>query len=278
MSACARREKGAAVRRWHIWVPLLLVFVVLVCLTKTGRSLLRRAAELTAPAEHEYEAAVHGAQLWRKGELSGEHKPGGGAPIANLWYEFCRGLSSDVLSSWQQRLAENGIAHVTKGNRIIVWMPHFNRACELIGPVATAQWVFIVKPESPERMSRHCAQLDSERIEWKTFDAELCVRRQDRVEALDVLGLPVQSDAYDAVMGEYYVAPGRPYVTDKRCLDGMNEVLRGSGIEYFVFIGKAGERFPWSDFYVRGGPTNRRLNATLSKRAEELCQDRSQHE
>ncbi len=210
-----------------------------------------------------YDAPVHGVALWREGELLGG-RGRGAMPMGDYWYELCRTVHGDVLEKWCRTLDLEGLAYVRHNRAIIVWMPHVNRACEVLGRNVMKEWVFVLRSETPQAEREFVSVLAHAGIDWQVIDGELCVRRRDRTNAMDLLGTGVTSDAYMAMgLTDFAEQWGL-------CRGRMEHLLNEAHLTYFIYRRSGTGARPLSDVYVRaeGGPDFHRMQSTL----RELCE------
>jgi hypothetical protein len=224
--AC-RRVCGWA--RFAVYAGLALIVILLVRRSKT--------VDLASPAGD--------VRIWREWELPT------GAPVADLWFELCRGLSDRLADAWCAALASRELPYVRQGDVIIVWQPVLEEACDALGPVVSAQWVSISRRRSPAETEEMVKQLGPAKIDARLVNGELCVRRKDRVEAMDLLRLPRFSDVYFQV--------DNSYPEDNSQFEELTQFLKENELDGFFYppwgqTQVAGARFfPPRGLCVRGG-------------------------
>lgn len=202
-----------------------------------------------APLRPDCSIPVYGVQLWRELELA----DGGVSPFDCHWYELCRGLGEAKASQWSRLLKDNSLRHVSKDSSIIVWMRHFNEACQVLGPDALAQWVLLVRGDRDEPLEEFGQALTGVHIDWRLIDGDLCVRLRERVRASHLLGLLPYRDAYVDVIGGRRAGRIDGVVDRRGLVVEVERFLTENGWRGFAYIRFSNDRLSvnvlggWSD-------------------------------
>ena len=111
----------------------------------------------------------------------------------------------------------------------IVPAPALEKACEGLGPESLDLWVLLAEAKTPEDREDLTGRLDRRDIEWRRSGDDVCVRRRDRVAALERLGIDIGRDGY---VGTFSIRAR----TDepRRCVEVLSQCLKEEGLTGFV--------------------------------------------
>ena len=162
------------------------------------------------------------------------------------WYELCRWLPKGLAEDWCRRLSGAGVTYLSRGDRLFIWGPELKKCRRLLGRELREQWVFLLDEPDAAELARYVDELDGEGIEARVSHTELCVRREARIDAAEIIGLHPLSDAYSD-----QVSSVRNVVEDPGKLEEFKAFLEDRGFEFLEYPGPGRPR----GLYIRGVET-----------------------
>jgi hypothetical protein len=127
----------------------------------------------------------------------------------DLWYELCRWLPEGLAEDWRQCLSSVGVTCLRREDRLFIWGPDVAQCRRCLPRELEDQWVFILEERHPAALEGCVDRLGRAGIESRLGGSELCVRRKDRIDGLETLGVPLASDSYAPVWLEKLAAESK---------------------------------------------------------------------